>query len=97
MSSEAIYEAMDRINNDLLIQFDEITRHGFAQYHEIPAELRFDLSPRAQAACIYDFMMMESERRFESRSDIRPLALRSSALISPSAVTFFTCAQTCFG
>ena len=76
MSSEAIYEAMDRINNDLLIQFDEITRHGFAQYHEIPAELRFDLSPRAQTACIYDFMMMESERRFESRSDIRPLALR---------------------
>ncbi|AVP96218.1 hypothetical protein C7S18_02975 [Ahniella affigens] len=76
MSSETINQVMDRISDDLLIQFEQITRFGFERYQQIPAELRIDLSPRAQAACIYDFMMTESERRFDGRADIRPITMR---------------------
>lgn len=76
MSTEQIEEAMDRISIDLLVEFDEITRHGFNTYQTIPIGWKLDLTPRAQAACIYDFMMAESERRLSSRSDIRMLELR---------------------
>ncbi|HZP67979.1 MAG TPA: hypothetical protein VFB32_16870 [Rudaea sp.] len=67
---------MDRISNDLLVHIDEITRSGFNRYQSIPAELKIELGPRAQAACIYDFMMAEADRRFRDRSDLRSIELR---------------------
>lgn len=71
MTAESIDEVIDRIGANLLVELDDITRIGFGKYQDIPLELRIDLGPRAQAACIYDFMMAEATRKFTGRGDLR--------------------------
>lgn len=76
MSTDNIDEVIDRIGDNLLAELDAITRFGFGRYQEIPLELRIDLGPRAQANCIYDYMMAEAARKFIGRTELRPIDMR---------------------
>jgi hypothetical protein len=76
MAEKTMGEIMARVGNDLLNEVEEITRFGFDRYHEISPNLKVDLDPRAQAACIYAFMMAEADRRFVGRTDMRLIKLR---------------------
>ena len=63
-----------------LDDFYAIAIHGHAMYHRYPAEFLIEHSKRASAACIYDHMVEEAERRFATRSDVRAIEIRGLRL-----------------
>lgn len=68
---EEILEAF----GDLLTDFDQIGRVAHERYRAYaPADL-IELSQRSQAACTYDHMVAEADRRFLGREGVRPLEI----------------------
>jgi hypothetical protein len=70
MSNRSMEETLDALG-DLLDDFDQIARAAHARYRAYaPADL-IELSSRAQAACTYDHMVAEADRRFLGRAGVR--------------------------
>ena len=70
--------------------FDEILRAAAATYAKYPPEFRIDHDNRASASNIYSHIVVEADKRFADRSDIRTVAVRGLKiwLIEDVAIRF---------
>lgn len=73
---QTVMESLDPFLDD----FYAIVVHGHAVYRRYPAEFLIEHSKRAAAACIYDHMGEEAERRLTGRNDVRGIEIRGLRL-----------------
>jgi hypothetical protein len=74
MSRDSIDSVMGRLET-LLDDFSAVAIAGHATYRTYPPAILVEHTTRTAANCTYDHMVAEAERRFVSRTDIRPLVL----------------------
>lgn len=71
-SMEAVLESLDAF----LDPFDEILRAAAATYAKYPIEFKVDHDNRASASNIYSHIVVEADRRFGDRADIKAVEVR---------------------
>lgn len=76
---DTIDAVMQRLE-PLLDVLDAIPRAAHRTYRSYNPQHLIDHSPRAQAACIYDHMVVEAERRFSPLPEMRPIDIRGLKL-----------------
>lgn len=75
MPKRSISEIMDGLSS-YLDDFDQITRVAHSRYRGYsPADL-LELDVRAQASCTYAHMVAAADRRFDGKSNVRPIEIR---------------------
>jgi hypothetical protein len=74
MYSNAIESVMGRLE-PFLDEFSAVTTSAHKTYRAYPPAILVEHTARAAASCTYDHMVAEAERRFVSRTDVRPLVL----------------------
>ena len=75
-SIDAVMQRLEPLLDDL----DAIPRAAHSVYQSYSPLHLIEHSRRAEAACIYDHMVAEAERRFDQRDGIRPLDIRGLRL-----------------
>ena len=73
-------EILTALGDDLILEFDAISRAAHNRFRTYAPDVLIELDQRAQAACTYCHMLEETYRRFEGRSGIRPLDIRNLRL-----------------
>jgi hypothetical protein len=72
-------QTMDALEG-YLNELDQVLRAGHERYRAYEPAVLLELDRRAQAACTYCHAVAEAERRFLSRSNVRPIEVRGLKL-----------------
>jgi hypothetical protein len=80
MPHRAMAETFEAIGDDLLDEFDALTREAHATYRSYDPAVLIEHDARAQANCTYTHMVAAADRRFLDRVGIRPLDIRGLKL-----------------
>jgi hypothetical protein len=73
-------ETLEAIGDDLLDEFDAISREAHATYRSYDPAILIEHDVRAQANCTYSHMVSSADRRFVSRPEVRTLDIRGLKL-----------------
>jgi hypothetical protein len=80
MPHRTMMETLDSIGEVVLDELDEIARAADARYRAYKTEDLIEHDVRAQAACTYCHMLADADRRFDGRTDVRPMDIRGLKL-----------------
>lgn len=80
MPHRAMAETFDDIGDELLDEFDALTREAHNTYRAYDPAVLIEHDVRAQATCTYSHMVAAADRRFLGRPDVRPLEIRNLKL-----------------
>jgi hypothetical protein len=70
-------EILASLGDELILEFDAIARAAHGRFRAYAPAGLIELDSRAQAACTYSHMQAEAYRRFEGRTGVRALDIRS--------------------
>jgi hypothetical protein len=73
-------KTFEAIGDDLLDEFDALTRESHATYRSYDSAILIEHDARAQANCTYAHMVAAADRRFINRAGIRSLEIRGLKL-----------------
>lgn len=76
MPNRSMAEILDALDDDLLDDFDALTREAHSKYRSYPPEILIEHDVRAQAGCTYTHMVAAADRRFVERPGVRLLDIR---------------------
>lgn len=80
MPDRTMEQILEAISDDLLDEFDSITREAHSTYRAYDPAVLIEHDVRAQATCTYSHMVAAADRRFVGRSDVRMLDIRGLKL-----------------
>jgi hypothetical protein len=80
MPHRTMAEMLDAVGDDLLDDFDGLTREAHSTYRSCDPAVLIEHDVRAQANCTYSHMVASADRRFLGRPGIRPLDIRGLKL-----------------
>lgn len=80
MPHRTMAEVFEAIGDDLLSEYDAITREAHATYRAYDPAVLIEHDVRAQATCTYSHMVASADKRFISREGVRPIEVRGLKL-----------------
>src|SRR6185436_5736860 len=80
MPDRTMPQIMEAIGDDLLDDFDAVTREAHATYRTYDPAVLIEHDVRAQATCTYTHMVAGADRRFLGREGVRILDIRGLKL-----------------
>ena len=80
MPHRTMAEVFDAIGDDLLNDYDAITREAHATYRAYDPGVLIEHDVRAQATCTYSHMVASADKRFITREGVRPIEIRGLKL-----------------
>ena len=80
MPRRTMAETFEDIGDQLLDEFDALTREAHETYRAYDPAVLIEHDTRAQASCTYAHMVSAADRRFLGRTDVRLLEIRNLKL-----------------
>jgi hypothetical protein len=80
MPHRSMAETFEAIGDDLLDEFDALTREAHRTYRAYDAAVLIEHDRRAQATCTYTHMVAAADRLFVDRAGVRHLEIRNLKL-----------------